>query len=53
MLYESGNDTVCGSAVCQKTTDGVVLVTATPSVVKLACGEGKGLEDFKKENIFN
>ena len=53
MLYESGNDTVCGSAVCQKTTDGVVLVTATPSVVKLACGEGKGLEDLKKENIFN
>ncbi len=53
MLYESGNDTVCGSAVCQKTADGVVLVTATPSVVKLACGEGKGIEDLKKENIFN
>ena len=53
MINESGNDTVCGSAVCQKTADGVVLITATPSVVKLVCGEGKGLEDLRKENIFN
>lgn len=53
MLNGTGNDTACGSAVYQKTADGVVLLTATPSVIKMAGKEDGGLEELKKVNIFD
>lgn len=53
MLNGTGTDTAYGSAVYQKTADGVVLLTATPSVIKMAGKEDGGLEELKKVNIFD
>lgn len=53
MFNETGNDTLCGSAVYQRTADGVVLLTATPSVIKMAGKEDGGLEELKEAGIFD
>ncbi|MCX4326899.1 MAG: ATP-binding protein [Lachnospiraceae bacterium] len=53
LLDESGKGIACGSAIYQRTADGVALVSATPSVIKLAgCGNME-FETIKKINVFD
>lgn len=53
LLDESGTGIACGSAIYQRKTDGVALVSATPSVIKLAGCESMEFEEIKKINVFD
>lgn len=53
LLKESGKGIACGSAIYQRKADGVALVSATPSVIKLAGCENMELGELKKINVFD
>ena len=42
----------CGSVVYQRKDDKVILVTATPSALKMVGHEGKEIEELREIDIF-